>query len=376
MGAGATAATPRPGPSRAAGADAAANPSSSWRARRIGEGAVLAPMAGFSDAPFRRLARHFGAAWAVSEMVSAAGLALQRQDARGLQISAPYLGERDAVVQLFAADPDLAARAVERLDRAYRPAAFDLNMGCPVKKVLNRGCGSELLRTPERAAAVVAAMRSATSVPVSAKLRLGVDRMVATDVAQALAAVGVDSLAVHGRTAQQRYGGRADWDAIAAVAAAVPVPVLGSGDVVDAAGYGRARERGLGVMVARGAIGRPWLFAQLRGEPAPRRPEIVTTVWRHARDHVAWYGGAAPLRRLRGQLAAYGDALVASPGAPLDPLRVRGALVHVDGLDDLRAALLGAVGLDPERAPELASAAFQALADAPPTRPHHHAWVD
>ena len=311
-----------------------------WFADRVREGAVLAPMAGFSDAPFRRLAHHFGAAWAVSEMVSAKALTLPAHDPAGWRISAPYPGEARAVVQLFAAEPELAARAVEQLERAHRPAAFDLNLGCPVRKVINRGCGSELLREPGRAASVLAAMVAAAHVPVSAKLRLGVDRDVAIEVAQALVEAGAAALAVHGRTAHQGYDGHADWDAIARVAAAVEVPVLGSGDVVDVAGYERARAVGLGVMVARGAIGRPWLFAQLRGAEAPDRDAIVAVLWRHARDHTAWYGGPQPLRRLRGHLAAYAAALAAAPGPRLATEALRAAVVRVDTLDDLRAALL------------------------------------
>ena len=336
-----------------------------WFDDRIGLGAVLAPMAGYSDAPFRRLARHFGAAWAVSEMVSAKLLALHPHDQRSLRISAPYRHEPHAVVQLFAAEPELAAAAVERLERAYRPAAFDLNLGCPVRKVVNRGCGSELLRDPARAAAVVAAMVAATRVPVSAKLRLGVDRDVAVEVAQALVDAGASALAVHGRTARQHYRGLADWDAIARVAAAVDVPVLGSGDVVDAAGYARARHGGVGVMVARGAIGRPWLFAQLRGDAAPCRAGIITVVWRHARDHVAWYGGERPLRRLRGQLAAYAEALASAPGGALDARALRAALVRVDSLSDLRLALQVHAGARPERSAEGLGEAWQGLARAP-----------
>jgi len=321
----------------------------SWFAARVGHGAVLAPMAGFSDAPFRRVARHFGAAWAVSEMVSANGLARAIQDERGLQISAPYEGEPYVVVQLFAADPDLAARAVVRLERAYRPDAFDLNLGCPAKKVINRGCGSELLRDPEHAAAVLGAMVRAATVPVSAKLRLGVDTDVSVEVAQALASAGAAALAVHGRTAAQRYQGRADWGAIARVAAAVDVPVLGSGDVSDAAGYRHARAAGVGVMIARAAVGRPWLFSSVLGGEPPTADEIVTVMWRHARDHVAWYRGEHPLRSMRGHLAAYARELNAAYGEPTWADALRAALVRVDSLADLRDALRALAGVDVER---------------------------
>ena len=344
----------------------------SWFDERIDLGAVLAPMAGYSDAPFRRLARHFGAAWAVSEMVSAKALSLHPEAVRGQRISAPYQGEPHAVIQLFAAEPDLAARAVERLERWFRPAAFDLNLGCPVRKVVNRGCGSELLRRPERAAAVLAAMVAATGVPVSAKLRLGVERDVAVEVAQALVAAGASLLTVHGRTARQGYEGCADWDSIARVAAAVEVPVVGSGDVTDTAGYARARECGLGVMVGRGAIGRPWLFAQLRGEPAPDRAGVIAVVWRHALDHAHWYGGPQPLRALRGQLAAYARALTDAPGPALDAVALRAALVRVATPAELSRAL-AAHGACPSETCERQGGRWRRLVLAPPLVP---AWRD
>lgn len=320
--------------------------------------AVLAPMAGYTDAPFRRLARAFGAAWAVTEMVSARALALG--DATGLAISAPHRGERDVVVQLFAADPEEAADAAARLYAAFAPDAIDLNMGCPVRKVLNRGCGAELIRDPERAGAVVAAIAAAVPVPVTAKTRLGIDRVEALDVALAVVEAGAALVAVHGRTAVQKYAGEADWDAIAALAAALPVPVLGSGDVVDAWGAARARDAGVGVMIARGALGRPWAFRTVRGGAPPSVHEVVGCAWRHARDHVAWYGGPVALPRLRGQLAAYAVALerIAThghdvPSAQADPRRGRDAaglrdlLVAATTLDEIARALHLGTGIDP-----------------------------
>lgn len=315
-------------------------------------------MAGYTDAPFRRLARAFGAAWAVTEMVSARALALG--DATGLAISAPYRDERDVVVQLFAADPVEASDAAARLYAAFAPDAIDLNMGCPVRKVLNRGCGAELIRAPERAAAVVAAIAAAVPVPVTAKTRLGVDRIEALDVALAVVDAGAALVAVHGRTASQKYAGEADWDAIAAIAAALPVPVLGSGDVVDASGAARARAAGVGAMIARGALGRPWAFRTVRGGAPPSVAEVVGCAWRHARDHVAWYGGCAALPRLRGQLAAYAVAVERIsahghdvPSAQTDPRRgrdgagLRDELVAATSLEDVARALHRRTGVDP-----------------------------
>ncbi len=339
--------------------------------------AVLAPMAGYTDAPFRRLARAYGAAWAVTEMVSSRALSLG--DPQGLAISAPFEGERDVVVQLFAADPNEAAAAAVRLHEAFAPTAFDLNMGCPVRKVLHRGCGAELMRDPERAAAIVRALVAAVPVPITVKTRLGIDRFMAIEVARAVVDAGAAAVAVHGRTAVQKYAGEADWDAIAAVAAAVDVPVLGSGDVVDVAGHARARARGVGVMIARGALGRPWVFQAVRGGPPPSAAEVAAIAWRHARDHVAWYGADRDLRRLRGQLAAYANAALRAregvaggegagrpwrdPREARDAAGLRDALVRADDLDDVAVAFRDALGFDPR------SGALDPLPGPSPTPP-------
>lgn len=299
--------------------------------------AVLAPMAGFSDAPFRRLARSFGAAWAVTEMVSARALALG--DERGMAISAPYPGEPQVVVQLFASDPTEAAVAAQRVMERFAPSAIDLNMGCPVPKITQRGCGALLMRDPERAAAIVRAMDAAVAVPISIKTRLGFDTPMAVEVLQAVVEAGAAAVAIHGRTAAQRYTGEADWEAIAALAADLSVPVIGSGDVRSAADYQRARALGLGVMVARAAMGRPWFFRELSGGAPATREETVMVSWQHAHDHVGWYGSERALLRLRQQLAAYAS----HAGAARDPF------VLVTSLADLARAWRDTLGIDPER---------------------------
>ena len=266
-------------------------------------GAVLAPMAGFTDAPFRRLCREHGSAWAVTEMVSAKAMA--RGDRRTELIGAPYPGEPDLVIQLFAADPDEAAAAAVRLRDVFRPSAFDLNMGCPVRKVIHKGCGVQLMRRPDRAAAIVRAIRGATGLPVSVKTRLGPDAVIVDDVADAVVGAGAGALAVHGRTGAQKYAGRADWEPIAALAARLPVPVLGSGDVVDPDAFRARRKLGVQVMIARGALGRPWIFDEVRGGAPRSWPEAAATLLRHARLQAAWYGEERGVRALRGHLARY-----------------------------------------------------------------------
>ena len=272
---------------------------------KLAEGrAVLAPMAGFTDAPFRRLCRRFGSAWAVTEMVSAK--ALVTGDQRGIEIGAPYEGEPDLVIQVFGGEPEIVAAGGRILYDRYGPAALDLNMGCPVKKVTGKSCGSKLMLDPERAAEIVRQLGAAVPVPVSAKLRLGFDTVNVLEVALALQEAGAALLTVHGRTAAQKYSGEADWDAVAEVAAQLSVPVVGSGDVSTKAQFDAHRARGLGVMIGRGALGQPWVFAECRGEQVPVG-ERLGLVLEHARLTRAWYGSDHAIVKLRGQLLRYAD---------------------------------------------------------------------
>ena len=316
-------------------------------------GAVLAPMAGFTDAPFRKLCREFGSAWAVTEMVSAKGL--MQGGGRGLDISAPYAGESDLVIQIFGSEPEITAEAGALLVETYKPAALDLNMGCPVKKILDKGCGAELMRRPERAAAMVSALKRAVPVPVSVKMRLGYDQVNAPEVARALEAAGASALAVHGRTALQKYGGEADWEGIAEVAQEVKIPVIGSGDVATRAAFERYRALGLGVMVARAAVGRPWIFSDFRDEAAlssgsdlglsvepslePGLEKVAALAYRHAALHLAWYGEARGLAPLRGALLRYFE--------PFQNNDLRARLVTLSTLPELAALIASITGRDP-----------------------------
>ncbi len=285
----------------------------SFFARRLQEeGAMLAPMASFTDAPFRLQAERFGALWTVGEMVMSRSLL---QGAPAAWELLRFDGEESArVVQLAGADPEEVAAAAELVARRVRPLAIDLNMGCPMPKVVSRGAGAALLDDPERAARMVAAVRRATGLPVSVKLRLGNRRQTIMEVAPALQEAGAELLRVHGRTASQRYGGQADWEKIAAVAALLRIPVVGSGDVRHPDDYRRGRALGLGVALARGALGRPWFFAEIRGVPVSAR-EKKEAALAHLRAHLNWYahrGEARALRAFRGHLAGY----LAVAGAP------------------------------------------------------------
>nr|WP_261663115.1 tRNA-dihydrouridine synthase family protein [Deinococcus sp. Marseille-Q6407] len=296
-------------------------------------GAVLAPMAGYSDAPMRQLAAEQGALWTVSEMISARGL--MEHDGPDLTLGRPYPGETGRVVQLFGAMPEYLAAAVQRTEEWFAPAAIDLNMGCPVPKVHGKG-GACLLQTPEVAYDLIRAMKSATDLDVSAKIRLGWDEDRSVEVAQGLAEAGAAIITVHGRTSKQRYTGEADWDAIARVAQSVDVPVIGSGDVTTLEVAQRRQSSGVAaVMIGRGAVGNPWLFQALASGDGlyPSAAARARTALRHAELQAEFYGedrfGVRSVKPLRKVLPKY------LPDHP----ELRDDLVQVLTVDDVARVL-------------------------------------
>ena len=285
---------------------------------------VLAPMAGIAEAPFRAICKRMGATLTYTEMVSAKALKFspESRQTRLLLTLAPE--ETPCGVQLFGADPELmaeqAAALVGRLGSDV--ALVDVNMGCPVAKVVARGEGSALMRTPELAAEVVRQMVAALSVPVTVKVRKGWDLPSANAVEFALAMqdAGAAAITVHGRTRSQGYHGRADWGAIGAVKSALSVPVIGSGDVESTEAVMRMfHETGVdGVAVARGAQGNPWIFRECRallddGTPTtpPTALERVDMAAEHTEALIA-FGGEQAHRRMRKHVGWYVKGL---PGA-------------------------------------------------------------
>ncbi len=267
--------------------------------------AILAPMDGFSDLPYRALCREFGSAMSYTPFVNAMEI-LARQP-RALRLLDYLPAERPVVFQLFDSDEERllkAARSVLDL----RPDILDINMGCSVRSVSGRGAGAGLLRDPRKVARIVSSLSRALPVPVTAKIRLGWDAHSYNyiEVARAVADHGGALIAVHARTRQQHYSGRADWDAIAAVKAAVAIPVIGNGDIQRVEDIQRMRgHTGCdGVMIGRGAIGNPWIF-QGRDQRQIPASEITATVGRHARSMVDYYGERDGLVLFRKHLIRY-----------------------------------------------------------------------
>jgi nifR3 family TIM-barrel protein len=263
-------------------------------------------MAGVSNAPFRLICRESGAGLLTSEEIDARALVMG--NARTEMLARYLPGERPLAMQLLGSDPDVLAEAARRLEAAGADG-IDLNMGCPVAKIVAKGQGSALMRDPLSAAVIFRTLRKAVSVPFTIKIRGGWDdhTLNAVEIARLAEAEGVDAITVHPRTRSQQFTGRAPWEIIGAVVAAVRLPVTGNGDVrsVSDARTMVAATGCAAVMIGRGALGRPWVFS---GRDVPR-DERAAVIRRHAALIAAHLPERAALVQLKKHLAWYSEGL-------------------------------------------------------------------
>lgn len=274
---------------------------------------ILAPMAGVTDLPFRLLCREQGAGLVCMEMVSAKAIYFHNKNTEELMEIHP--DEIPASLQLFGSDPDIISEMAKRIEE--RPfSILDINMGCPVPKVVNNGEGSALMKNPGLVEEIITKTVKAVKKPVTVKIRKGFqENMVnAVEIARIAEASGAAAIAVHGRTREQYYAGCADWDIIAQVKQAVSIPVIGNGDVTDGASARKLLEQtGCdGIMVGRAVRGNPWIFRGIRHfletgkQPEkPEAAEIRETILRHAAMELDHKGEYTAVREMRKHIAWY-----------------------------------------------------------------------
>lgn len=274
---------------------------------------ILAPMAGVTDLPFRLLCREQGAGLVCMEMVSAKAIYFHNKNTEELLEIHP--DEIPASLQLFGSDPDIISEMAKRIEE--RPfSILDINMGCPVPKVVNNGEGSALMKNPGLVEEIITKTVKAVKKPVTVKIRKGFqENMVnAVEIARIAEASGAAAIAVHGRTREQYYAGRADWDIIAQVKQAVSIPVIGNGDVTDGASARKLLEQtGCdGIMVGRAVRGNPWIFREIRHfletgkQPGkPEAAEIREIILRHAAMELDHKGEYTAVREVRKHIAWY-----------------------------------------------------------------------
>lgn len=274
---------------------------------------ILAPMAGVTDLPFRLLCKEQGAGLICMEMVSAKAISFHNKNTEALlEIDER---ERPVSLQLFGSDPDIISEMAKYIEE--RPfAILDLNMGCPVPKVVNNGEGSALLKNPALIRQIVTKTAKAISKPVTAKIRIGFEgaEVDPVEIAKIIEDSGAAAIAVHGRTREQYYSGKADWETIARVKAAVSIPVIGNGDVDSPEQAVRLMEQTHcdGVMIGRAARGNPWIFREMlsylekgRAMPRPTLEEIKDMMLRHAKLQLEYKGEYTGIREMRKHVAWY-----------------------------------------------------------------------
>ncbi len=305
---------------------------------------ILAPMAGVCDLPFRLLCKEQGAALCCMEMVSAKGIYYNNKNTE--QLLTVDERERPVSLQLFGSDPYIMSEMAKKIEHRNFDI-LDINMGCPVPKVVNNGEGSALMKNPTLVGEIVEAVSGAIKKPVTVKIRKGFDdeHVNAVEIAHIAQESGAAAVAVHGRTREQYYAGKADWDIIRQVKDALTIPVIGNGDILDAKDVIAMKEQtGCdGFMIGRGAQGNPWIFNQIltyfeTGEliGKPSLEEMIPVMLRHARMQIEFKGEYTGIREMRKHAAWY---TAGYHGAS----KLRGRINEVESIDDLERLFSGLV---------------------------------